>query len=169
MESQEKSWRIWSLKIQFTQFQKRLEEIKQNLVGVEISPAVIKEIKESREKLDQFFSQARYLKLCFDCPEKCHCCMSDWGLLSRYDLFYFATIDYDLPEPDWKFLEKEDFFGRPWCLFYSKNGCLLKENRRVCCFRYCCQSLYRELNRAGQYSQFLDLSYQPEMATKRVV
>lgn len=162
------SWRTRSLKIQFTQFREGLEKIKFGLREAEISPAIIKEVKESREKLHQFFSQARYVKLCSNCPEKCHCCMNDWGLLSRYDLFYFAAIGYDLPEPDWKFLEKEDFFGRPWCLFYSKNSCLLKENRRVCCFRHYCPSLSRELKQAGQYSQFLDLSCQLEMATKRV-
>lgn len=153
-----KSQRIYIRRILFANLKKRLEEVKIYLEEVNISPAIIEEIRLSREKLHQFFAQPRYLKLCRNCKEE-KCCMNDYGEhLLPGELIYFAAVGYNFPEPDWEFLEKEVFWGRPWCLFLSQDGCLLKENRRIICLRYYCPTLYKKLKKDNQFSQFIELS-----------
>lgn len=147
---------ISSLKLRFAEIQEKIKNFKVCLDGIEISSAIIKEVRTSRETLHQFFSQSSYQKLCSNCHGD-HCCMNDYGqyLLSD-ELIYFAVIGYDLPTPDWKFLAKEAYWGRLWCLFLGTSGCLFKENRRVICLRYYCRELFRKIKEEPnvQFVQF---------------
>lgn len=167
MEGQ--AWRIRSLKIVFAKLNESLARIESLRPKTKIAPDLIEKVKRARLELRLFFDRPQFSKICSDCYKDCSdshnvkldsssCCSGDYGTcILPQELIYFAAIGYNLPEPDWEFLEREGFWGVPFCIFCSSGGCLLKENRRLICLEYICSKLHKALKKEGQYPRFVEL------------
>jgi hypothetical protein len=155
-----------TLEIDFINLQKELREIKSHLKQVtlfQVTP-IIEEIRKEREQLHYFFLE--YIELCRNCQRQ-YCCRNDYAKhLISGELVYLASIDYIFPQPNWEFLETMIFRGGRWCMFFSPAGCLLKENRRLICFKYICRDLYVLLTTKGQFSYFEQLIAELKANTK---
>lgn len=113
---------------------------------------LIKKIKNTRQKLTKLFNHREIVDFC----RKCHlsgkgCCeqTSENVSLKQQDVLYILAdnLDFKLPEPDIKFLTST-LNSHPVCVFLSKNGCLLKENRPITCLdHYCDNGLSLVLNK----------------------
>lgn len=128
---------------------------------------VILQVKTSRSNFQDFFKQPCLRGVCSDCyegynrqisPASDFCCSVDYGSnMQPYELIYLAVIDFQIPEPDWVYLEREIGSGRGVCAFSSPEGCLLRENRRIICLYYYCQKFLDKIIEVGQNGRFLSL------------
>ncbi len=107
-------------------------------------PLIVKEIKE---KWFRFFQQKSFYKICHKCRGGC-CMRSNYSSLSPIELLYIVANnpDFEFPEPDWKFLAREGtkrirLYPSLVCLFLSRKGCLLKENKSGVCLFYVCSDI----------------------------
>ena len=125
----------------------------------------IEAMKSAREELTQLFSQESIVRLCRDCKDNC-CKRFPCDRLSPYDLFYCAAIGFEPPEPDWELQNHNDFMSQFGCLFLARNGCILKENRRLICLGLICPELQENLMRRNQYIHFLKTFRELEEASK---
>jgi len=103
---------------------------------------LIKKIKNARQELVELFNHPKIINYCRRCHQSGKgCCKqtSEDVNLKQQDVIYILAnnLDFKLPEPDIKFLVSI-LDKRPACIFLSKKGCLLQENRPIICLDYYC-------------------------------
>lgn len=115
-------------------------------------------VADLRRKWLEFFSHAELYDACHNCQGAC--CSKIYYTSPRIiELFYllWQNPEFEFPNPDWQFLkaEIEKPTIRRWqslypCLFLSKNGCLLKENKsNTCLFHFECRTLQSKTSAWG--------------------
>lgn len=143
--------RLWLLERReiYLRFCKRFKQYKQFLFRLGTKELwVISKLRVSRDNLVQLFSQPHVRKVCRNCWREC--CGGDrtrTDYFRREELLFLAVLGFKLPKLNWGFIASEFKAGGPLCLFLTKNGCVLKENRPWLCLTFACSGLRKVLKK----------------------